>query len=427
MKRRCEQVAVVVVSLCAAVTLHSVFMSLVELLPGWPWDLRSGNLPRNDRHVDVRIAFPRRQSYEVLPPGPPPRPPAPPPEVSLNDPSKRGAGPLGLRGIRWSDDLGDDGKAFEAALAWLDRHQLTDGGWAADSECTEKKGTPHSTAKSAPGATAIALLAYLGDGITHLSKGAYRDSVSGRTIGRGQVAKNAIKWLISNCPAAGRQPTGWSHQDHALATLALAEAYAMTQSALFRDFAQNLVNSLLARYAWGIRWRNESGAAERDSDATAWALLAIGIAREAKLKVPEDAMSDAVATFIADESLAPLRRASMATAARLLSPRQSVDGDWAAAYRVVQLEADRPERPDLGTLHWVLLAARQASSADTKTWRTWRDAAATRVVEAQRASGCREGSWDPPENDPLGRTGSTAQNALTLLTWKRYAPVKPPK
>ncbi|MEK7469731.1 MAG: hypothetical protein AAB074_20350 [Planctomycetota bacterium] len=421
MKRSCERWVQLVLAFCAAVTLHAIFLTLMELSPVWPWSAVSPARPPDGRGVDLRIAPPQKGR-----PGRGPFVPAPPPpEAQLNDPKTHRPGLLGLRGVKTSEDLGDDGMALEAALAWLDRHQLPDGGWSASQDCGFAACTAARSATSHAGATSIALLAYLADGITHLDRRTYTEHVTGRMFSRGQSVKGAVKWLINN----SKDSKVWAPHDQALAALALTEIYGLTRSGLFRPHAQAYIDSLLARYAWGIRWRTVEGHAVRDAEAAAWMLMAISIGREAGLKLPEDAMPDAVETLLADESNSRLLRVSMASSChlRLLSSVSSTD--WMRAFRSEQLEPGAPDSPDLHALHWALLAARKESSFRPAAWKSWRDPAVTLVVESQRreSSACLAGSWDPPEDARLGRTGSTAQNALTLLTWKRYAPAKPPK
>jgi hypothetical protein len=421
-KRGFQLFAQFVVAICAAITLHSLVFAVAEFWPRTPMD---GESAAHSEKADIRI-----QTSRFITPAlpvrvdPPTVLPPPEPEVALKDPRKHGPGPLGLRGVRWSDDLGDDGAAFEAAIRWLDRHQRPDGGWPANSGCRDErhKAAPEET--SDPGATAAALLVYLGDGLTHLSRRRNEDRFSERTFWEGESVKQAIKWLIGHFPGDGKKLVEWAPKDLALATLAMVEAFGLTNSALFRDYTQRMVDTVLLSRAGGDSWKTVKGSIVDDAEATAWALMAIGIARDAGLRVPALAMRDAAYAVAADESEAPLLRSAMANTACLLSHDPVQTPGWPREFRLEWNGATEPSDHDLHTVHWVLLAARQSSARDGSAWKAWRNSAVTRVIEAQCAGkcGCRQGSWDPPEGARLGRVGETAMNALTLLTWKRYAP-----
>jgi hypothetical protein len=128
-------------------------------------------------------------------------------------------------------------QAVERALAWLAEHQMPDGGWSFDLEkCPNCKGKCSSPAQldcaaDRCGATALALLPFLGRGNTH------KDGLYKKQVDRG------IKFLV-DLSGKGQgnmalvnsgQPRPWSKRgdpsgySQALAAMALAEAYGLTK------------------------------------------------------------------------------------------------------------------------------------------------------------------------------------------------------
>jgi len=114
--------------------------------------------------------------------------------------------------------------AVELALEWLAKHQRRDGSWsfnhrAGDHNCEACRcDNPGSHPNAVNGATAMALLAYLGAGYTHLD-GKYQEQVDG-----------GLRYLIEAQEADGSliDPSGRMYS-HGLAAFALCEALAMTR------------------------------------------------------------------------------------------------------------------------------------------------------------------------------------------------------
>ena len=85
--------------------------------------------------------------------------------------------------------------------------------------------------------TALAVLAFLGDGFSHLSKDTYDDLCFGTVVKKGLqrliARQDAEGWFDRKDPAA-----------NAVAALALSEAYGLTGSILFKDQAQEGVSAV---------------------------------------------------------------------------------------------------------------------------------------------------------------------------------------
>ncbi|MCX7421076.1 MAG: terpene cyclase/mutase family protein [Planctomycetia bacterium] len=167
-------------------------------------------------------------------------------------------------------------------LAWLVRQQEKGGNWKLH------EGYPdpgERTIRTDTGATALALLAFLGDG---------------HTTNAGQHAKvvsKGIAWLKANQKAngdfhdheeLGRQTAFYAHSQ---ATIAMCEAYALTNDFSLKLPCEKAVKFLMASQHpqnGGWRYQPQNGLSMGDLSVTGWALMALHSARMAKIDVPVD-------------------------------------------------------------------------------------------------------------------------------------------
>ncbi|MDO4630573.1 MAG: terpene cyclase/mutase family protein [Planctomycetia bacterium] len=132
-------------------------------------------------------------------------------------------------------------------LQWLVRHQLPDGSWsfnhsvADPTQCTCEN--PGEYTDCITGATALALLPFLGANLTH--KGGYKD------LYKDQIHAG-LKFLLSSLKKAPNSPDSASlYQDqgkmyaHGLGTLCLTELYAMTKDRTILFPAQAAANYIM--------------------------------------------------------------------------------------------------------------------------------------------------------------------------------------
>jgi hypothetical protein len=181
-------------------------------------------------------------------------------------------------------------KSTEAALRWFKRHQSPNGMWDVDTyqvNCLD--GMP----KCEPGVnqagnadiacTAYAVMCFLGAGYDHHVPNKYRPTVT-----------KAMAWLLAQQSAEGL--FGERNYEHAVATMALAEALGMTGDESLKGPAQKAINIILARQAKdpkasdpaysGLGWDYvEGNAARNDTSVTGWNLMALKSALGAGLQV----------------------------------------------------------------------------------------------------------------------------------------------
>jgi len=187
--------------------------------------------------------------------------------------------------LRWSPSE----FAVLCALKWLARHQSPDGSWKAATftdQCTGSKCGHPGANDYDMGETGLAVLAFLGAGYSHLSREEVHDEVTGKTIKLGEVVMNAIRWLVNNQDADGcigpKVPK--MMYNHAICTLALSEAYGMTESQILKDPAQKAIDFLVQAKNPYKAWRYSPKCGENDSSVTGWCVMALKSAELSNLE-----------------------------------------------------------------------------------------------------------------------------------------------
>jgi len=372
----------------------------------------------------------------------------------------RSGGPSGCYGIRADRNArakaigryrgnGTEGPV-EAALQWLARHQEADGSW----DPVRYEARNGSNARYRVGATALALLAFLGRGETH------KNGPFAQTVRRAEL------WLIRQQKANGgifEQAAGGSSAsagyNHALAGLALAEAFGMTGPAGRDEYDLGLraAAQKAADYSTGVHqaaysgWRYDAREAA-DLSATGWFVMQLKSARLAGLRVDGRGFQGASAFLdkVADQDgraryTADRAPTSAMTAVGLLC-RQ-----FTGAPASDPLVAKGPGRLLQDLPNWQTAAATAADSgvgdkgfyywyygtlgmfqAGGEHWTRWNEAMKPVLVANQCRGGQKDGSlndkdgsWDPQSWIDLhgGRVFTTAMGALTLEVYYRYLPI----
>ena len=199
-----------------------------------------------------------------------------------------GRGRRGVKGPIGTPPICDE--ATKSALRWFKRHQSQNGMWDADGyfrNCSE------AGAKCEPGkdqsgdtdvaTTAYAVLCYLGDGYDTSTPSRYRT-----------VVKKGIEWLLSVQKPDGL--IGQRNYEHAIATMVLAQAYAMSNDPALREPTQKAVDVILARQNRDpagsapydrLGWDYGNATSRNDASVTGWNVMALKSAMVAGLTVGE--------------------------------------------------------------------------------------------------------------------------------------------
>ena len=365
---------------------------------------------------------------------------------------KPGGGKYGSRFGRGKGEGGAGGRvneAITAALEWLKRHQDESGRWdCANFMKHDTTGTPCNGAGNPVndvGVTGLALLAFLGEGST-LKLGTYRG-----------VVRKGVKWLLEQQGANGLIGTNSSQHfaySHAIATVALCEAYGLSEHRPYQEPAQNAINYIVnARNPYGV-WRYQPREVDGDSSITGWMVQALLSAKAFHLQVDEAALQNSVVFFdsISDPATGragyqkagegssrptallekfPASKTEALTGVVLLCrylmeqdpkevPIMMKSADTIAAMPPMWNEKDG----SIDMYYWYY-ASYAMYQVGGKHWDKWSKAMTKAAIDTQKKDGNEKGSWDPldPWGPDGGRVYSTATMCLCLEAYFRYGKV----
>ncbi|MEM7455840.1 MAG: prenyltransferase/squalene oxidase repeat-containing protein [Planctomycetota bacterium] len=171
-------------------------------------------------------------------------------------------------------------EAVQKSLQWIAGLQNSNGSWNLDLTVDGNPSgydNPGELGEALNGATALALLPFLGAGNTHL-EGDYSETVS-----------NGLQYLLANFGKDGRgmswHEDGGSMYSHGLVALALCEAYEMTRDPNLEVYAQNAIEYIeLGQDPAGGGWRYFRGQ-PGDLSVTGWQMSALFAAEHAGLDI----------------------------------------------------------------------------------------------------------------------------------------------
>jgi RNA polymerase sigma factor (sigma-70 family) len=311
--------------------------------------------------------------------------------------------------------------AVAAGLDWLARHQAGDGHWSLDHfdadghcDCTGP-GQKNDTA-----GTAFGLLSFLGAGITPRTVG---PAAQARAVERG------LAYLVRKETKEGDFGDGM--YAHALATMALCEAYGLTADPALKEPAQRAVDYIIRAQnpklgGWRYQPRTDS-----DTSVTGWHVQALVRAELAGLHVPEQTLEGATHWLDSCESpeggygyVAP--KASLTMTAVGLLCRQDLGWGKRPA-RFEQAVAFLEERPPggVGNLYHFYYATLVMSNLGGPHWDRWNPRMRDWLIETQDRGmnlghGHQTGSWSPV-GDTFGQAGGRLMiTALALRTLEVY-------
>ena len=321
-------------------------------------------------------------------------------------------------------------QAVMMALAWLAAHQREDGGW--DFDHTKGPGdhrtspNPGMASVARNGATGLALLPFLGAGQTHL-EGQYKD-----------VVANGLRFLIRNQrPSAGagsfHEPAG-NMYSHGLCSIALTEAYAMTNDRDLLGPAQAAINFIVyAQDPVGGGWRyspQEAG----DTSVVGWQLMALKSAYMGYLQVPPKTIRNAE-KFLDSVSLdsgsyygyTGPGKGSATTAIGLLSRMyMGWDRDHPSLVRGVDFLSEiGPSKTGRVDMYYNYYATQVMRHYGGKPWEDWNAEMRDWLIDQQATRGNMKGSWffDHPWADRGGRLYNTAMSCMVLEVYYRHLPI----
>jgi len=296
------------------------------------------------------------------------------------------------------------------ALEWLKRKQDSDGTWSLRGPYPDGSGTENRVA-----ATAMAMLAFQGDGHTHMEDGPYR-----REVAKGLKALLKAQGKDGEFVIDG-VPSHHSLYTHAQCTIVLCELYGITQDSQLREPAQKAVDYCVKIQAPEGGWRYFPYE-DADTSVTGWFVMALQSARMASLNVPTPCLTsagrflDTVASHGGSRyAYQPGRVDTPPMTAEALLCRQYLGWkrDDRRLLRGVEHIGDHPVDWDSANVYYWYYATQVMHHMGGKPWVAWNKVMRQVIPENQEAKGRERGSWNPT-NDEWGR--STGRLYMTCLS-----------
>ena len=343
--------------------------------------------------------------------------------------------------------------AVEAALRWFARHQSPNGQWDVDgypancplagAKC--EPGTGHTDSEGDVACTGYAVLCFLGAGYDHKTPNKWR-----------KVVKGGIDWLVSQEKGGVLDKRNYAQ---GVATMALAEAYGMTNDPALREPAQRAVDVLLERQykggdGYGMAWGYSGPNPRQDSSVSGWCIMALKSAKAGGLSVgngmegAKNWLEKAWKRTNPDwKNLSPYDKSGFCYMWNLDTDELKHDdrtciGALCAVFLGYRqgdvlletmanwiMENDFPKTTSYPTntyyMYYNTLAIFQIGGAH---WQKWNATVRDVLVQAQKnTDDCFDGSWDWEgtkfHGSNTGRLLSTAYCCLSLEVYYRYLPI----
>lgn len=315
-------------------------------------------------------------------------------------------------------------ESVRQALEWLKRNQQSGGLWSLQGPYADGGSDENLVA-----ATAMALLAFQGDGHTH-REGEYQ-----------KVVKKAWDALRKSQNSEGQfvgSTISIQHQlyTHAQATIAICELYGMTEDSTYRSMAERAVQYCVkAQDKQEGGWRYNPGS-DSDTSVTGWFVMALQSAKMAKLDVPSETLRNAsrfLDSVQADEEGAkyfyqPGRAFTMAVSAEALLCRQYLGWrrDDPRLIAGAEFLTANPINLNAADVYYWYYATQMLHHMEGDYWKRWNEVMRQVVPESQVKKGNERGSWDP-QNDRWGPQGGrlfvTCLHTYMLEVYYRHLPL----
>ena len=318
--------------------------------------------------------------------------------------------------------------AVARGLHWIAEHQNANGSWSFDHRagaCQGRCGNPGNLAAATKGATAMALLPFLGAGQTH-KDGKYKKNVLA-----------GLEFILGHANETGHftEPGGRMYS-HGLCAITLCEAYALTQDKGLRGPAQKAIDFIVyAQDEQGGGWRyspKEPG----DTSVMGWQVMALQSARAAGLRVPATTLNKANAYldkaewkqsgqygYLPNTGPKPAMTAEGLLCRMYLRPNRNQNRLIQGVNHLARTRPPKKQKPDLYYLYY---ASQVFHHVGGKQWEDWNYYMRESLINAQVTSGHAFGSFQPGGNSHEksgGRLYVTALSVCCLEVYYRHLPL----
>ena len=327
----------------------------------------------------------------------------------------------------------DTQRAVQLALRWLAQQQQQDGSWdpAATGAGQETRTLGHNRngagAQAHSGITALATLAFLGAGSTHL-EGPFQPNV-----------QFALEYLIRNQTAdgnlAGNARLFARMYCHSMALLALSEALAVTGDQRLLPAVQRGVDfSVASQNKMDGGWRYQPQD-RGDMSQFGWQVMALHSASIGGIEIPENTIQRmhgflelctsgehrGLASYRPGQGVSSTMTAE-AMVCRFFMQKKISPETINQATRRISTQLPQAERINYYYWYYATMATYHAGG---EPWETWNTELKKVLLPSQIQSGRGQGSW--PANGPWSGYGgtiySTSMAALCLEVYYRYLPI----
>jgi len=318
-------------------------------------------------------------------------------------------------------------RAVRLGLRWLKKNQRRNGTWSLTGPYENGASLENETA-----ATAMAMLAFLGAGHTHLD-GEYRNVVT-----RGARALTEMQDADGNFYHA----TIDNHRlySQALATIAVCELYGMTRDDRFHGAAQGALDYAARTQTdngqGGGGWRYVPGQ-DIDTSVTGWFAMALQSGKMAGLEVSDTALEkvslylDQVTEDGVHYRYRTIGPPSLSMTAEALLCRQYLGwkrGDSRLSAGVSYLLKNPIEwKPRGRSVYYWYYATQVLHHMSGDEWDRWNEDLRQVLPRHQRDRGAETGSWDPAgdeHGDQVGRLYTTCLSICMLEVYYRHLPIE---
>ncbi len=320
--------------------------------------------------------------------------------------------------------------AVERGLDWLAAHQSPNGSWSLNNFAANCK-HPHcadaGTVTSDPAGTGIALLPFLAAGYTHQA-GKHRQTVA-----------KALQWLVGQQQPDGTWPAPGDARPmygHGMASIALCEAYGMTQDAKLREPAQRALAYIVrAQNGPTGAWRYVPNMAA-DTSVTGWQVMALKSGEMAGLSVPPQTFEGVRRWLASVEGNRPTGGLFGYQSPNPISPAMTAQGLLCLQYLGARRDDPRMRagtdyllqhlpQPGAESSYYWYHANQVMYHVQGKHWQAWNAKLRDLLVATQATQGGQAGSWQPtdPRERPGGRLYATALRVLMLEVYYRHLPL----